>query len=383
MKAAFIFDTVLALDDKQNYWGMTLNNDFFKDRYLIMFDSIVVVTRVKDKYLVKGAEGYRMVNGENIYVSPINEYNKIPDAIFKKGKIISKLKKIITEVDKVIIRMPSVLGIFASEICRKQKKDYIIEMVACPWDGYKNHTNNFGKIIAPYMYLKTKKCIQKAPKVLYVTNVFLQKRYPTKGKQCACSDVVLREMETEILNKRIENLKGKDFKSLKLCTIANVGMKYKGHKYVFEALSKLKKLGKNYKYYLIGNGDQSYLKKYAQKLKIEDNIFFLGSLPHNEVFNKLEEMDIYIQPSLQEGLPRALIEAMSVGMPAIGSDVGGIPELIDKKMIFKRKKVRDLIKLLNILNEEIMIENAEKNFNEAKRYLSKNLNEKRIKFYKE
>ena len=52
-------------------------------------------------------------------------------------------------------------------------------------------------------------------------------------------------------------------------------------------------------------------------------------------------------------------------------------------MIFKRKKVRELIKLLTIINEEIMIENAERNFNEAKRYLSKNLNEKRIKFYKE
>ena len=44
MKAAFIFDTILAIDENNNYFGMTLNYDFFKERYLTMFDSIIVIT---------------------------------------------------------------------------------------------------------------------------------------------------------------------------------------------------------------------------------------------------------------------------------------------------------------------------------------------------
>jgi len=47
----------------------------------------------------------------------------------------------------------------------------------------------------------------------------------------------------------------------------------------------------------------------------------------------LDDVDIYIQPSRQEGLPRALIEAMSRGCPAVGSTAGGIPELLSPECL--------------------------------------------------
>lgn len=381
MKVAFIFDTILAKDENNNFYGMTLNYDFFESRYLTMFDHLIVTTRAKNKELVKGSEGYKIVNGEKVDVKPIYEYKEIPNAITKRKKIEKKLKEIIKSVDKVIIRMPSVLGIFACNICKKINKEYIIEMVACPWDGYRNHTNPVGKIIAPIMYLETRKCIKKAPQVLYVTNKFLQKRYPTKGMECGCSDVVLNNVEKKIIQKRINKIKKSNLEELKLCTVANVGMKYKGHKYVFKAIYELKKIGKNYKYYLIGNGDQTQLKDYAKKLKIEENIVFLGSLPHNDVFKKLEEMDLYVQPSLQEGLPRALVEAMSLGMPAIGSKVGGIPELLNNQMIFRPKRTRELINILKKINKKIIIENINYNYNESLKYLPQRLNKIRSNFY--
>ena len=381
MKAAFIFDTILAIDENNNYFGMTLNYDFFKERYLTMFDSIIVITRLKKKKDVKGTQGYKIVNGNNVFVEPIKEYREIPDAFLHKKNIVSDLERLIQSVDKVIIRMPSVLGIFAAKICNKINKEYIIELVACPLDGYINHTNPIGKIIAPIMYLKTKKAIQIAPNVLYVTDKFLQKRYPTRGNKCACSDVVLNELSREIVDARINKLENTNINNLKICTVANVGLKYKGHKYVFRAISKLKKDGKNYKYYLVGNGDPNYLKRYAKKLNIEDNVIFCGSLSHENVFKKLEEVDLYIQPSLTEGLPRALIEAMSLGLPAIGSNAGGIPELLDESMIFKKKNVYDLLDILNSLNKDRLIENINRNFKESKKYLPNNLNEKRKRFY--
>lgn len=383
MKVAFFFDTVLLKDENNDFWGMTLTYDFLKSRYLSMFDQMVVSTRMMDKSLYKGnSSGYRKTNGDSIQVIPIKSYNDIPDAIKKKNEILNEIKLVITSVDKVIIRMPSVIGFFACDIAKKLNKDYIIEMVACPWDGYMNHVRFGGKILAPIMWYKTKSAVKKAPKVLYVTEKFLQKRYPTKGNSIACSDVVLPEISDDLLKNRIDKIKNSKIeqKELKLGTVASVELKYKGQEYVFRAIAKLKEQGYNIKYYLAGGGDNTRLKEIAKNLNIENDVYFLGSLPHNEVFKMLNEIDVYIQPSLQEGLPRALIEAMRVGCPAIGSDVGGIPELLDESMIFRRKNVTKLMEILNCKSFNL-IEQSKKNYIKSKEFDMEKLDLRRKRFY--
>ena len=109
----------------------------------------------------------------------------------------------------------------------------------------------------------------------------------------------------------------------------------------------------------------------------------MGSFPHDEIFNLLSEMDLYIQPSLQEGLPRAMIEAMSVGMPIIGSNAGGIPELIDKECIFKKKNVKEIVSMIKKINNNFLITQSQKNYVNSKKFNKENLDDKRKKFYKE
>ena len=380
MKVAFFFDTFLLKDKNNNYWGMTLTYEFFKKRYLSVFDEVTVITREKDKETEKGnITGYKKTNGEGIHVDPIQNYKDIPDAIKNKKKIQKEIEEKLKNVDKAIIRMPSVIGMFACESCIKSKKPYMIEMVACPWDGYLNHARLGGKILAPIMTLLTKKYVKKAPKVLYVTNEFLQKRYPTKGEKIACSDVLLNENNDDILNKRINKMQ--NAKNLKLATVASVELKYKGQEYVIRAISELKKKNINFEYYLIGGGNNERLKKIAQKYEIDKNVHFVGSVNHEEVFKLLQEVDIYIQPSLQEGLPRALIEAMSVACPAIGSDVGGIPELLDSKFIFKKKNVKQIKNILINVDIGELKEQSRINYRKSKMFNRNILERKRMEFY--
>lgn len=382
MKVAFIFDTVLVENDS-DFYGMTLNYDFFVSRYLSMFDSMIVSTRVVSSARAKGdVSGYKIVNGPSVEVIPIRTYRDIPDAIRNRKKIIGELEEVIAKSDKVIIRMPSVLGMFATKICKKLKKDYLIELVACPWDGYINHTNPIGKLLAPIMYFKTKGVVSNAPNVLYVTNDFLQRRYPTNGKSCGCSDVVINEINDLDLQSRLNKINSLDFdKKIILGTVANVGMKYKGHRYVFEAIYELKKLGKNFEYRLIGNGDQTRLRTLVKKLGLEQEVIFLGSLPHKEVFEELKAIDVYIQPSLQEGLPRAVVEAMSLACPVIGSNAGGMPELISQSMIFEKRKVGQLINILKTMNKETLVVESKNNFNKAKEFEDNKLTKIRQRFY--
>lgn len=383
MKVAFFFDTILYKNEN-DYFGMTLTYDFFNKRYLNDFNSIEVCTRIRDISKANGnIDGYKKTNGSKVIVSPITEYNEIPDAIFKKKRVEEQIKEIILRNDLMIIRMPSVIGMMACKLCKLYKKKYMIEVVACAWDGYMNHIRFGGKILAPIMFFKSKNCIKNAPYVLYVTQKFLQKRYPTNGISLGCSDVELSYMSEELLNDRKSKISDFNKHKFSMCTVANVGMKYKGHIYVLKAIKKLKNENCNIKYYLVGNGNQEYLKKIIKKMGIEDNIIFLGSLKHEEVFNILDSVDIYIQPSLQEGLPRALVEAMSRGCPAIGSNAGGIPELLNSNMIFKKRKYKRIVKILKEINKEKLIFEAESNYNKALNYNAEILDKKRENFYEQ
>ena len=167
--------------------------------------------------------------------------------------------------------------------------------------------------------------------------------------------------------------------------MAAIHIRYKGHRFVLKAMSDLKKQGyTNIEYQVVGSGKQDYLRKIAHKYKVADCLTFIGQLPHDDVFNWLEKLDIYIQPSETEGLSRAIIEAMSVSCPIIASSAGGNSELINSNYIFKNRNVKQLEeKIKNMINnKEIMKNSARENFQNATQYDKEILRLKREEFYK-
>ena len=91
-------------------------------------------------------------------------------------------------------------------------------------------------------------------------------------------------------------------------------------------------------------------KYYQKNFGVENQVFFDGTLPGGQpVYDWLDDLDLYLIPSLQEGLPRALVEAMSRGCPAIGAKTGGIPELLGKDCIYGRKNYKKLAKKIKMI----------------------------------
>jgi len=90
------------------------------------------------------------------------------------------------------------------------------------------------------------------------------------------------------------------------------------------------------------------------------------------MFNWLETLDVYIQPRLQEGVPRAMIEALSCGFSCIGAKTAGIPELIDNEFIYSQKKNPAVIAKLipKMRNKEQMLVQAKKNFDKSNNIFS-------------
>lgn len=111
--------------------------------------------------------------------------------------------------------------------------------------------------------------------------------------------------------------------------IGNVGNLYpvKGQIYLIKAAKIVLKEFPKTKFLIIGRGElENHLKKEANALGIESHIKFLGF--REDVKELLKIMDIYVLPSLSEGLPLSLIEAMASKVPVVATGVGGIPEVI-------------------------------------------------------
>ncbi|MFD3155949.1 glycosyltransferase family 4 protein [Haloimpatiens sp. FM7330] len=404
MKVLFCYGGDITADINGNYFPETfseeiLNRYFSIGKELYRFGNIKLVRNDKtievieseeklNSFEVKTKSGMMSICGfSNEYgvskIIPCHNFMTIKGMMYKNKVFRKKLTKKMKEFDVVIIRLPNVLGNIAVDVARKLKKPYLIEVVACPWDAFWNHSFK-GKLVAPFMYYATKKRVKDAKYVVYVTNEFLQNRYPTKGQNIGCSDVELPSLDESILDKRLNKVRNMfKNKSVVIGTTAAVNVRYKGQEYVIKAISKLNKEGYNFEYYLAGGGDNSYLKSVAEKYCVLDKVKFLGALPHDKVFEYLDNIDIYIQPSKQEGLPRALVEAMSRGCPALGSTTGGIPELLNYKFIFNNGSICEICNLIKNMDKKIMMEEAKRSFEKAKQYDKDLLDKKRKKFYSE
>ncbi len=117
-------------------------------------------------------------------------------------------------------------------------------------------------------------------------------------------------------------------------TILSVGRleKVKGHKYLIEALSILKKGGRNIKFVLVGNGSERVnLERQAEKLAVIDSVQFVGAIRHDDIPHYYHIADVFVMPSLSEGFGITAIEAMASGIPVIATSVGSLAELVEDK----------------------------------------------------
>jgi glycosyltransferase involved in cell wall biosynthesis len=129
----------------------------------------------------------------------------------------------------------------------------------------------------------------------------------------------------------------------------NVGRLHeqKGHKYLLQAFAKI-----NNRAHLVILGDgelRDELVSLADELQISDRVLFLGV--RSDVREFLSAIDIFVMPSLWEGQPIALLEALAIGKPCIASAVDGIPEIIIDRVngyLVKPSEVEELAKIMNL-----------------------------------
>lgn len=101
----------------------------------------------------------------------------------------------------------------------------------------------------------------------------------------------------------------------------------KGHKYFLEAADIISRENSNVKFLIVGGGPKEQeLRELSKQLDLEGKVVFTGFMENvSEVINII---DINVISSLSEALCLSLIEGMSIGKPSVGTNTGGIPEVV-------------------------------------------------------
>lgn len=96
-----------------------------------------------------------------------------------------------------------------------------------------------------------------------------------------------------------------------------------------DVIRSLQYLPENIKFLILGTGpDFSMLKKLAKQLGVENRVIFLGHIDHKEMPKYLKIADIFVRPSLSEGMGNSFIEAMASEVPVIATQEGGIADFL-------------------------------------------------------
>lgn len=357
------------------YYAKTQFSTILK-RYYCAFGKLKICARVRNTDLVAKSSVDITEMVESILDMPSLERTLL-------GRYDRKIENYIIDSNLIICRVPSAIAYKAFDIAKANHINTLVEVMGDAWDSYWNH-GLIGKMIAPYMFLKMKYIVAHSDYAIYVTSEFLQKRYPRKNSSISASNVLIDDVPESVLVNRIGRIESFSPQDIVLMTAASVDIRHKGQEYVIKAIPKLNDVGLKVNYYLAGDGDNTYLSEIASDLNIQDQVHFLGRLTLDEVMDYLDKTDIYIQPSLQEGLPRSVIEALSRGCPCIGANTAGIPELIVDQYIVKRKNANDIAaKIMDYCNSSLneKIEVATKNFYEAKNYTSEVLDNRRNDYF--
>jgi glycosyltransferase involved in cell wall biosynthesis len=364
-------------------WTGTVYDYPYWKNYLAVFDEVKVLARVKEVESVPGS--YHRADGPGVsfaaipyYVGPIQYCLRLPS--------LKQAVKNIYQRDYAVILVNGNIAVLLEYELRKKGHPFGIEVIGDPYDTFA--PGSISNPLRSFFRWRSSQLLRKqcatACAVAYVTATAFQKRYPPSPGAYSThfSNIVLHE--DDFVTKP-RNFIGKDG-AFSIITVGTMDLLYKAQDILLPAVAQCIAQGILIRLLLVGDGRyRPQLESAAEKLGIHPHTLFLGSLPGGEAVRRyLDQADLFVLPSRQEGLPRAMVEAMARGLPCIGSTVGGIPELLPPEDLVPPNDVEALAqKIMEVVGDpERLARMSRRNWEKAKEYRNEVLQVRRVAFYK-
>ncbi|MEG4247881.1 glycosyltransferase family 4 protein [Microcoleus sp. Pol10D4] len=363
-------------------WTQTTFPYSFWTRYLEVFDHVSVVARTRD--VPRVPSDWQRADGEGVSFAPIPYYIGPWQYLRKARKVKQAARNAVGPDDAVILRLSSQIASCIQPMLCKIRHPYGVEIVADPYDVFAP-----GSIKHPLRPLfrwwfprgLRREC-QEACAAAYVTKDALQKRYPCPNLSVGVSDVEILEASLVAAPRPLRRETG----TLTLLFVGSLAQLYKAPNILIEAVAICMQEGVNIELIMVGDGKyRAELEEQVKVLGLGKRVSFLGQLPSGDAVRaQLDRADLFILPSYQEGLPRAMVEAMARALPCIGSTVGGIPELLPDEDMVSPGNVNALASKIRevVTDPDRMAQMSARNLEKAKEYTDEVLRQQRLVFYR-
>ncbi len=321
-------------------------------------------------------------NNVNINLVPVTYF--IPDGSNKKlgDKIAAKFEKFIKKenVDFDIIHAHFTWPCGYVGVKLKEKFDVPLVITANGYDVYDmpfrsknwkekivwtlNHADHVIAVSNSIKKISSQKLDVEDEKISVIPNGFNGKKFYLQEKKEARKKLGLPKNKKIILN------------------VANL-VTVKEQKCLIEAIRKISKRKRDILCIIVGSGElKKDLENKIKRSNSGDYIKLAGAKPHEEIPLWMNAADVFVLPSLNEGNPTVMFEALGVGLPFVGTKVGGIPEVItsgDYGLLVEPMNSEDLAeKILIALNKEW---NREKILKYAEQFTWENIAKETVEIY--
>jgi glycosyltransferase involved in cell wall biosynthesis len=309
-------------------WGAAACGSSVWRPYLEVFSGVVMAARVA--HVSQPSSGYVEASGPGIRFCPLPIYSGLAGFCRHFPSVQAAIRQAVADCRAAIVRSPSPIAYLAARHLSSSARAYGAHIVGDPDQVFSRGAFSH-PLRAPLRQIATSAQVQlsqRAVAVLFVTNETLQRKYPTRGKAYSASDVVLDDAAFERRPPREPSM------PFTLVTVGTLDQPYKGTSVLLDAVAQLRHRNVRVHLRIVGDGRlMPALQGRARTLGLESNVEFLGQVDRAGVRRALDSADAFVMPSLTEGLPRALLEAMAKGLSAVASAVGGIPELLPPEFL--------------------------------------------------
>jgi glycosyltransferase involved in cell wall biosynthesis len=306
-------------------WASTPNGCSMWSQHLEVFSAVLVLARVAD--VREPSSGCVQASGDGISFCPLSPYSGFGGLIRNGQRVHAVVSRAVRACPAIIVRSPSPVAYLAARLAQFRRHPFGAHIVGDPDQVFSAGAFRHPLRI-PLRHAAAaaqRQVARDASVVMFVTMNVLQRKYPSNGRVFSGSDVALDD--SAFIPER--PLRRPEDHALTLITVASLDQPYKGIAVLLDAVGQLRRSGRLVKLLVVGDGAlMGELQAQAQSLGISSNVEFLGQLDREGVQGALDRADVFVLPSLTEGLPRALLEAMARGLPALATTVGGIPELL-------------------------------------------------------
>ena len=350
----------------------------FWTRYRAVFDEVGVACRVMPADTVPAS--MLRADGDGVSFHDLPAFVGPWQYVAARRRVIEILRDVLDGYDAYCLRVPCWIGTLAYSELRRRCKVFGIEVVGDPWDSLA--PGAVKSLTRPFVRRSARRELRRqcrdACAASYVTKEALQRSYPP-GPGTFVTHYSSIDLGSEAF---AEAPRTECSNAHRLIFVGTLEVLYKGQDVLIQALAQCQRA--DIKLSVVGDGRcREDLRSLAKSLGLAHRIEFTGMLPSSQdVRAALDNADLFVLPSRQEGLPRAMIEAMARGLPCIGSTVGGILELLPAEDTVEAGDVAGLArKIAEYLGDaERMARSSARNLQTARQYHADILNDRRRSF---